>query len=78
MFFIAYFQTLQPFFDEIHMKTRELMIDPEQLTKLEKVNLYETLILISNEFKDFSRQSTLIKEVLEPVSSVWVSDFTKQ
>ncbi|XP_071834002.1 exportin-5-like isoform X2 [Apostichopus japonicus] len=71
-------ELMVPFFDEIHMKTRELMIDPEQLTKLEKVNLYETLILISNEFKDFSRQSTLIKEVLEPVSSVWVSDFTKQ
>ncbi|KAJ8046032.1 Exportin-5 [Holothuria leucospilota] len=71
-------ELMVPFFDEIHNKTREVMRDPEQLTKLERVNLYETLILISNEFKDFDRQSTLIKEVLEPVSSVWIAQSTKQ
>ena len=43
------------------------------LSQMEKVTLYEALVLISNKFEDFSRQSAFIQSILLPINDIWGS-----
>ena len=69
---------MQPSFDKIYAQVRQLTADPEQLTQLERVTLNEALILISNKFKNFDRQSALIGEILQPVRELFATDKFKE
>ncbi|KAG1656142.1 Exportin-5 [Nymphon striatum] len=69
---------LVPCFDQIYTHVKNLFQDPEQLSQMEKCTLVEALVLINNQFNDFSKQSAFIKEILQPVSSTWLSNDVKQ
>ncbi|XP_046567749.1 LOW QUALITY PROTEIN: exportin-5-like [Haliotis rubra] len=69
---------LFPVFDRLYDHIKHISKDPEQLSQMEKCILTEALILISNQFKDFNKQSSFIEEVLSPVKELWVSpEFTE-
>lgn len=72
------FHLPQPAFEKIFTQIQNLTADPEQLTRLERVTLNEALILISNQFKNFSKQSALIAEMLKPVRELWEDASFKQ
>ncbi|CAB0035920.1 unnamed protein product [Trichogramma brassicae] len=55
---------LLPVFDQIHANVKKLMVEPSQLTRFEGVVQYEALMLISNHFCDYERQSKFIEEVI--------------
>ncbi|XP_056634787.1 exportin-5 [Diorhabda sublineata] len=62
---------LLPVFDQIRA-TVETLCRPEgpaQLSSLEKVTLQEALLLISNHFGDYDRQSTFVGEVLREANA---------
>lgn len=54
---------LLPVFDQIHTTVRGLMREPSQLARTEGVTLYEALMLISNHFCEYERQTRFIAEV---------------
>lgn len=55
---------LLPVFEQIHTTVRELTREPSQLSRMESVTLYEALLLISNHFCDYERQSRFVAEVI--------------
>ncbi|CAB3377710.1 Hypothetical predicted protein [Cloeon dipterum] len=64
---------LLPLFDEIKVTINNLSTAPDQLSQLEIVTLQEALILVSNHFNDYARQTSFIAETIEPISPIWVS-----
>ncbi|XP_033112204.1 exportin-5-like [Anneissia japonica] len=67
-------ELVMPEFEKIYAAMKELSADPHQLTQLEKVALYEALILLSNQFKDYNRQTEFLAGILKPICDVWLSD----
>ncbi|XP_043268012.1 exportin-5 isoform X2 [Venturia canescens] len=55
---------LLPVFDQIHTTVRGLIREPSQLSRMESVILYEALLLISNHFCDYERQTCFVAEVI--------------
>ena len=45
---------------------------------MEKTTLLEALVLISNEFKDYAKQSAFVADILAHVRSIWLSDAVKE
>ncbi|XP_041351091.1 LOW QUALITY PROTEIN: exportin-5-like [Gigantopelta aegis] len=69
---------LFPVFDLLYSNVKKMSEDPEQLSQMEKCILMEALILVSNKFNNFEKQSSFIEEVLQPVKELWMSpNFTK-
>lgn len=66
---IKYPLLLLPVFEQIHTTVRGLMREPSQLSRMECVTLFEALILISNHFCDYQRQSRFIAETICDSSS---------
>ncbi|XP_057339906.1 exportin-5 [Microplitis mediator] len=64
---IKYPLILLPVFEIIHTTVRRL-IQSEKLTRMESVTLYEALVLISNHFCDYDRQSRFIAETIHDAS----------
>ncbi|XP_060531637.1 exportin-5 [Cylas formicarius] len=66
---------LLPVFDQIRTTVENLSKPdgPAQLSTLEKVTLQEALLLISNHFADYERQSSFVGEVLREASARFVS-----
>uniref|UniRef100_A0A182SNG1 Importin N-terminal domain-containing protein n=1 Tax=Anopheles maculatus TaxID=74869 RepID=A0A182SNG1_9DIPT len=62
---------LLPIFDQINTSVKNLIIQPERLSKVEQVTLLEALLLISNHFCDFERQSGFVAEVIREGVSIW-------
>ena len=54
---------LLPVFEQIHSTVRGLVREPSQLSKMESLTLYEALLLISNHFCDYERQTRFVAEV---------------
>lgn len=54
---------LLPIFDQIHTTVRGLIREPNQISRMESLSLYEALMLISNHFCDYERQTRFIAEV---------------
>nr|CAD7591199.1 unnamed protein product [Timema genevievae] len=63
---------LLPMFDRINATVQGLNQDPGQLSKMERVTLQEALILISNHFCDYERQTKFVGEVIAPGAQQWV------
>ena len=63
----SYPDLLLPGFNELYSHIKQLCSEPGQLSQMEKTTLEEALILISNKFNDFQKQSDFIGEVMQPV-----------
>ncbi|CAD7087155.1 unnamed protein product [Hermetia illucens] len=61
---------LLPVFDQIHVTVKNL-IQSQQITKMEAVTLQEALLLISNHFCDYIRQTSFVKEIIDSAQSQW-------
>ncbi|KAI4464063.1 exportin 1/5 [Holotrichia oblita] len=66
---------LLPMFDQIRLTVDNLSRHdgPAQLSTLEKVTLQEALLLISNHFCDYDRQSSFVGEVMRDANAQWLS-----
>ncbi|KAL9702941.1 hypothetical protein quinque_006459 [Culex quinquefasciatus] len=63
---------LLPIFDQINTSVTALIRQPDQLSNVEQVTLLEALLLISNHFCDYERQSTFVAEVTRDGVSLWM------
>ncbi|KAF4520177.1 hypothetical protein B566_EDAN003889 [Ephemera danica] len=63
---------LLPMFDDICATVRELSKDPDQLSQLERVTLQEALLLVSNHFCDYERQTAFVAEVISAGAQQWM------
>lgn len=66
---------LLPVFDQIRATVDNLSRHdgPAQLSMLERVTLQEALLLISNHFCDYERQSNFVGEVMRDANAQWVA-----
>lgn len=66
---------LLPVFDQIRATVDSLSRHdgPAQLSMLERVTLQEALLLISNHFCDYERQSGFVAEVMQEANVQWVA-----
>jgi len=62
---------LLPLFERVYATVQGLSRDPEQLSRLERVTLQEALLLISNHFCDYERQTRFISEVAGLYGICW-------
>lgn len=63
---------LLPVFDQIHSHVQSLLQQPQTLMgKLERIGLQEALLLISNHFYDYERQTNFIGEIMRDSLSTW-------
>lgn len=71
---IKYPLLLLPVFDQIHSTIQSLTRQqPEQLSKMEQILLQEALLVISNHFGDYERQSTFVAEVIRESIAYWTA-----
>ncbi|GFN82344.1 cilia- and flagella-associated protein 36-like, partial [Plakobranchus ocellatus] len=63
-----------PEFNHLYDCMNQLDTDPDQLSQMEKIILIEALLVVSNQFHDFNRQSSFIEEIILPVKRLWSSD----
>ncbi|XP_015605682.1 exportin-5 [Cephus cinctus] len=64
---------LLPVFEQIHTTVRGLVREPSQLSRMESVTLYEALLLISNHFCDYERQTRFVAEVIGEGSTRFIA-----
>ncbi|KAJ0067114.1 hypothetical protein NL108_012836, partial [Boleophthalmus pectinirostris] len=65
---------LAPCFDMFYDHMKTLFDTDPTITYLEKCALMEAVVLISNQFKDFSKQKAFLEDLLAPVVSDWTSE----
>lgn len=70
---IKYPLLLLPVFDQINTTVQNLDRQPNQLRKMEKAMLQEALLVISNHFCDYERQSSFVLEVMKDCQSEWTT-----
>ncbi|KAL2083565.1 hypothetical protein ACEWY4_021338 [Coilia grayii] len=63
-----------PSFDTLYTHVKKLFSNEMLLTQMEKCALMEALVLISNQFKDHSKQEAFLEELLAPVRTHWLSE----
>ena len=64
---------LQPCFDMFYNHVKKLFSSDSALTHLEKSSLMESMVLISNQFKDFAKQKAFLDELMASVVAEWTS-----
>lgn len=57
---------------------KNLFASDATLSQMEKCALMESLILISNQFKDFAKQKAFLDELMSSVVVQWASDEMKK
>lgn len=57
---------------------KNLFASDATLSQMEKCSLMESLILISNQFKDFAKQKAFLDELMSSVVVQWASDEMKK
>lgn len=67
----------QPYFDMFYNHVKNLFASDATLSQLEKSSLMESLILISNQFKDFAKEKAFLDELMSSVVAQWTSDEMK-
>uniref|UniRef100_A0A4W3GMT6 Exportin 5 n=1 Tax=Callorhinchus milii TaxID=7868 RepID=A0A4W3GMT6_CALMI len=67
-------ELIMPVFDMFYTHVKRLQQDERQLTQLEKCALMESLVLLSNQFKNYERQKAFLEELMCPVTSLWLSE----
>ncbi|XP_058459072.1 exportin-5 [Malaya genurostris] len=63
---------LLPIFDQINTSVHNLIRQRDQLSNVEQVTLLEALLLISNHFCDYERQSNFVAEVTRDAVTLWM------
>ncbi|KAH0952701.1 hypothetical protein HN011_008649 [Eciton burchellii] len=63
---------LLPVFEQIHTMVTSLTREPSPLSKTEGVILHEALLLISNHFCDYERQTRFVAEVINDASNKFI------
>lgn len=63
---------LLPLFDQINTTIQDLIRRSDQLSRMEQITLQEAMILISNHFCDYERQTNFIGEILHTGQSQWM------
>uniref|UniRef100_G3NZC5 Exportin-5 n=1 Tax=Gasterosteus aculeatus aculeatus TaxID=481459 RepID=G3NZC5_GASAC len=71
-------QYLLPSFDLFYNHVKKLLSSDGTLTHMEKCLLMESLVLISNQFKDFAKQKAFLDELMASVVSDWTSEEMRQ
>lgn len=62
---------LLPIFDQINASVQNLARQTDNLTNMELVTLHEALLLISNHFCDYEKQSNFAMDVIRPAVTQW-------
>lgn len=70
---IKYPLLLLPVFDQINSSVKNLFRQPNQLRKMEKIMLEEALLVISNHFCDYERQTNFVAEILHESQIKWTN-----
>lgn len=70
---IKYPLLLLPVFDQINTTVQNLNRQQNKLRKMEKVMLQEALLVISNHFCDYERQTNFVLEVLQESQIEWTN-----
>lgn len=71
---IKYPLLLLPVFDQINSTIKNLVAQPAgSLSKMEQNLLIEALLVISNHFGDYERQTLYVSEIVEQSTSLWTS-----
>uniref|UniRef100_A0A674PND2 Exportin 5 n=1 Tax=Takifugu rubripes TaxID=31033 RepID=A0A674PND2_TAKRU len=70
-------QFILPYFDMFYNHVKNLFASDATLSQMEKCALMESLILISNQFKDFAKQKAFLDELMSSVVVQWASDEMK-
>uniref|UniRef100_A0A674PBU9 Exportin 5 n=1 Tax=Takifugu rubripes TaxID=31033 RepID=A0A674PBU9_TAKRU len=68
---------VRPYFDMFYNHVKNLFASDATLSQMEKCALMESLILISNQFKDFAKQKAFLDELMSSVVVQWASDEMK-
>ncbi|KAJ8309299.1 hypothetical protein KUTeg_014173 [Tegillarca granosa] len=68
-----YQELLFPVFDKLYSHIKIISSNDGQLSQMEKCILIEALIIVSNRFYNFEKQSVFIEEVMKPVKDLWLS-----
>jgi exportin-5 len=63
---------LLPIFDQINTSVQNLVRQPDQLSYMEQITMQEALLLISNHFCDYERQSNFVGEVIRAGVTGWL------
>ncbi|KXJ77769.1 exportin-5 [Aedes albopictus] len=63
---------LLPIFDQINTSVHDLIRKPDLLSNVEQITLLEALLLISNHFCDFERQSNFVGEITREGVNLWM------
>lgn len=58
----------------LYAHVKKLFCNELLLTQMEKCALMEALVLISNQFTDFSKQEAFLEELMSPVRTRWLSE----
>lgn len=58
----------------LYTQVKELFTNELLLTQMEKCALMEALVLISNQFKDYSKQKAFLEELMASVTARWLSE----
>ncbi|XP_059215577.1 exportin-5 [Centropristis striata] len=69
-----YPQFILPCFDMFYNHVKKLFSSEAALTHMEKCSLMEALVLISNQFKDFAKQTAFLDELMASVVAEWTSE----
>uniref|UniRef100_A0A4W4ETG5 Importin N-terminal domain-containing protein n=1 Tax=Electrophorus electricus TaxID=8005 RepID=A0A4W4ETG5_ELEEL len=64
---------MMPCFDMLYMQVKKLFANELLLTQMEKSALMEALVLLSNQFKDYSKQKAFLEEHMASVTARWLS-----
>nr|KAG5703516.1 hypothetical protein BaRGS_020150 [Batillaria attramentaria] len=59
-----------PEFEHLYVCIKNIDADPDQLSQMERCILIEALIIVSNQFFDFERQSTFIAEIMYCINMI--------
>lgn len=71
---IKYPLLLLPVFDQINSTIKSLIMQQsEPLSKMEQILLQEALLVISNHFGDYERQTAYVAEVIQATHAKWAS-----
>lgn len=57
---------------------KNLFVSDAMLSQMEKCALMESLILISNQFKDFAKEKAFLDELMSSVVAQWTSEEMKK
>ena len=58
----------------LYTQMKKLFANELLLTQMEKCAIMEALVLLSNQFKDYSKQKAFLEELLAPISAHWLSE----